>query len=82
MSALPQFVIEQLQLVADEYKIPTSHILGKRRFREVVRARHDLYWRLTQLGYSYHYIASMLNVDHTSVMYGASTHATRGVRHD
>lgn len=51
------------------YQIPVDDIVGKRRFRHIVRARQYAMWLLIQRGYSLNEIARRFGYHHTNVMH-------------
>lgn len=64
--------------IARSYGTKLDAILGTTRFKTVVRARHHL-WTLVRdsLDMSWPEIASVFNVDHTTIIYGVRTHNER-----
>lgn len=67
-----------LNEVVKKHGFPPDVILGRERFRPVVRARHELWFRVhSELGWSYYMMARYFNVDHTTIM-----HAVRKVENE
>lgn len=55
--------------VAERHGVLADSLLGRRRHREVVRARHDLVVCLWASGCAFIEIGRLLGMDHTSIMY-------------
>jgi hypothetical protein len=56
--------------VADETGVPRDQIRSRSRLGSASRARHEVWRRLREVGWSYPAIGAAFGVDHTSVMYG------------
>lgn len=56
--------------LAEETGIPAQVILGRSRYRAVVKARHQVMVELWRQGMSTTEIGSVLDRDHTTVMHG------------
>lgn len=53
--------------VAEEHRVSPEDIAGRSRLAHVVRARHEVWRRMRDRGWSYPAIARAARVDHTSV---------------
>lgn len=60
--------------IAAQHCVDFAELMSRSRRRPVVRARHELMWKLRQAGLSYPRIARALAVDHTGVIYGVHKH--------
>lgn len=65
--------------VGEKHDLPPAVIMGDRRKAEVVRARHEVYWRaLHETGATASQIAKVTGVfDHSVVYRAAASHAAR-----
>ena len=64
--------------VARARGVDTASIMDKSRKNVIARARHEIFYRLrTELGWSYPRIGRVFGLDHTTVLWGASSHAIR-----
>ncbi len=59
-------VVRQTALL---HGVPVHHVLGPRRWPELVKVRKEVAWILCELGMSYPEIGRTLRRDHTTVMY-------------
>lgn len=57
-------------LVGKAYGIEPEAILGRQRFKPLPDARHEVMARLWESGMALAQIASLLDMDHTTVLYG------------
>jgi chromosomal replication initiation ATPase DnaA len=65
--ARPQ-LLELVQEVCDARMLVLDDVCGRRRFKASVAGRHECWWHLRQMGFSYPQIASWWDVDHTTVL--------------
>lgn len=64
--------------VCDRHNVSHQDLLSPRRFRNLVRARHEAWWlAYTQSEASYPAIGKFFNRDHTTIMFGIRRHAAR-----
>jgi len=67
-----------LHEVADKLDIPPETIEGRRRWKPVAQARHEVWFRAyVEHDYSVNRLARIANVDHTTLMHGIRAHASR-----
>lgn len=57
-------------LVGKAYGVQPSAILGRQRFKPLPEARHEVMARLWEGGMALAQIANVLDMDHTTVLYG------------
>lgn len=59
-----------LRVVAEHYEIPVAQILGQGRRTVASEARWFCFWLLRREGMSYGEIGRLMDMDHSSVIYG------------
>ena len=72
----PQSVLMDriFKCVSEQYGVPYSDIMGKKRNKEIVQARHAvIYLLLKVINLSSNNVATMFGLDHTSVLYASKT---------
>jgi len=73
-----QSYINILKMVAKNHGIDPETIQGGSRFKKVIFARHEFWYRVhTELGYSFARIGRLENKDHTTILHGTAKHAAR-----
>lgn len=67
-----------LHEVAERLDIPPKVIEGRRRWKPVAQARHEVWFRAyIEHDYSVNHLAKIAGVDHTTLMHGIRAHASR-----
>lgn len=75
-----QTYLNMLRWVASKHGIDPELIQGPLRFRKIVAARHELWWRVkTELNYSYSRIARLAHRDHSTIMHAIETFAAKAL---
>ena len=73
-----QSYMNMLYWVAKKHRIDASLIQSDRRYRKLVAARHELWWRVrTELNYSFPKIARLAHRDHSSVIYAVQVFSAK-----
>ena len=70
-------VADIVDQVCREHALNVDQVVGRCRFAPFVRARHEVWLRLRELGWSLPAIAAEFGVDHTTVMAGSRKAAER-----
>lgn len=72
--------INMLRWVARKHGIDPELIQGHLRYRRIVAARHELWWRVkTEYNYSYSRIARLAHRDHTTIMHAVASFAMKAL---
>ena len=67
----PITIKSKAQMLATYFGCTTDEIFGKNRFRNVIKARHTLYWYMyNSMKMSYPEIGKVFNCDPTSILNG------------
>lgn len=66
-----------IQQVCKDHGVQVQWVLGKSRVQRIVRARHEIMWKLNLLGMTLPSIGRRLNRDHTTVLHGIRQHQKR-----
>lgn len=75
-----QTYLNMLRFVAKKHGIDPELIQGPLRFKKIVAARHELWWRVkTELNYSYSRIARLAHRDHSTIMHAIEMFASRAL---
>ena len=73
-----QTYMNMLYWVAKKHGIDASLIQSDRRYKKLVAARHELWWRVrTELNYSFPKIARLARRDHSSVIYAVQVFSAK-----
>lgn len=69
---------EWIAYVCHKHGVTQEMLIGKRRTKPIVLARHEAMWGLRKLGLSYPRIGALLGGrDHSTVIHGVRKHAER-----
>jgi chromosomal replication initiation ATPase DnaA len=68
------------QTIAEEQHVELDSMLAPGRMSDAVRARHELWRAIRELGFSYPAIAKIFGVDHTTVMHGVEQATMRAAK--
>ena len=75
-----QTYLNMLRFVAKKHGIDPELIQGPLRFKKIVAARHELWWRVkTELNYSYSRIARLAHRDHSTIMHAIEMFGARAL---
>jgi hypothetical protein len=75
-----QTYINMLRFVAKKHRIDPELIQGPLRFKKIVAARHELWWRVkTEMNYSYARIGRLANRDHSTIIHAVETFAAKAL---
>ena len=64
--------------VCAKYGVSWRELISQRRWKPLVHARHEVYWRcITETSASYSRVGRFMNRDHTTIMHGVKVHGQR-----
>lgn len=73
-----QSYMNMLYWIAKKHGIDAALIQGESRFKVLIAARHELWWRVrTELNYSFPKIARLANRDHSTVIHAVQTFSAK-----
>lgn len=63
-------LLEFVEAECRRRNVPVDWVLGRERYADVVRARHEVWYAVRQtLGFSYPHIGRIFGVDHSTVLH-------------
>lgn len=75
-----QTYMNMLRFIAKKHKIDPELIQGPKRFKRIVAARHELWWRVkTEMNYSYSRIARLAHRDHSTIIHAVEMFAAKAL---